>query len=272
MMHVHPHDGLAVPLEDAAFIRNSGRVTLTGSQLPWQAPNPRMATESGTASSEVNPQIHYRSRNRTGADAIKGRPLTAKGRATRLRIVDTAADLMVERGVSAVSLQEVGRLTSTSKSQMYHYFASKDDLVAAVVICVQDRILALHGDLLVAVESVDDLRGWADSVVAFHRRGPRWTGCPLGTLSSELMSQAETARPDIQEAFDSWQLLLTRTLARLQDLGKVRADADPERLATATLASLEGGLLMSKALQDETPLAIALDAALGHLRTFASTQ
>jgi TetR/AcrR family transcriptional repressor of nem operon len=253
-------------------IHNSGRVILTGSQLPWLAPNPRMATESGTAPSENNGQLHCWSRGRAGADAIKGRPLTAKGRDTRRRIVDTAADLKVERGVSAVSLDEVGRVTSTSKSQMYHYFASKDDLVAAVVICVQDRILASPGDLLVAVESVEDLRGWADSVIAFHRRGPRWTGCPLGTLSSELMSVAEIGRLEVQEAFGSWKFLLTRTLARLQDSGKLRAAADPERLATTTLASLEGGLLMSKALQDETPLAIALDAALGHLGTFASTQ
>jgi len=178
---------------------------------------------------------------------------------------------MVERGVLAVSLDEVGRVTSTSKSQMYHYFASKDDLVAAVVTCVRDRILAFHGDLLIAVDSLEELRGWADSVVAFHRQGPRWTGCPLGTLSSELMSVAETGRPDIQEAFDAWQLILRHTLARLQDSRNLRADADPERLATATLAALEGGLLMSKALQDETPVTIALDAALDHLRTFAGT-
>ncbi len=195
-------------------------------------------------------------------------PLTEKGRCTRRRIVDAAADLMVERGVSAVSLDEVGRVTSTSKSQMYHYFASKDDLVAAVVICIQDRILAFQGGLLDAVESIDDLRGWADSVIAFHRGEPRWAGCPLGTLSSELMSVTEVGRLEVREAFGSWQRLLTRTLVRLQDSGKLGADADPRRLATATLASLEGGLLMSKALQDETPLAIALDVALGHLGTF----
>jgi hypothetical protein len=59
-------------------------------------------------------------------------------------------------------------------------------------------------------------------------------------------------------------------LARLQVSGKLRTDADPDRLATATLASLEGGLLLSKALQSESPLAIALDAALDHLRTFAA--
>ncbi len=155
---------------------------------------------------------------------------------------------------------------------MYHYFASKDDLVAAVVICVQDRILAFHGDLLDVVDSVDDLRGWADSIVAFHRRQPRWSGCPLGTLSSELMGVAEVGRLAFREAFGSWQLLFAHTLARLQDSGKLRADADPERLATAMLASLEGGLLMSKALQDEAPLTIALDRTLGLLETYALTR
>ena len=135
---------------------------MTGSQLPWLAPNQRMATESEAASSEVDRHLHYSSRDATGADGINGRPLTAKGRPRRRRIVDTAADLMVERGVLAVSLDEVGRVTSTSQSQMYHYFASKDDLVAAVVTCVRDRILAFHGDLLVAVDSLEGLRGWAD--------------------------------------------------------------------------------------------------------------
>ncbi len=205
----------------------------------------------------------------SGTDTANDRTLTAKGRDTRRRIVETASDLMVERGVSAVSLDEVGRATSTSKSQMYHYFASKDDLVAAVVICVRARILAFQGDLLDRVESVEGLRGWADSILKFHRRAPRWYGCPLGTLSSELIGETGAGRPDIEEAFDSWRLLLTHTLVRLQDSGKLRTDTDPERLATATLASLEGGLLLSKALQDESPLAIALDAALDHLGTFA---
>ena len=131
----------------------------------------------------------------SGAETTNERPLTAKGRCTRRRIVNTASDLMVERGVSAVSLDEVGRATSTSKSQMYHYFASKDDLVAAVVACVRDRILAFQGDLLVGVESVEGLRGWTDSIVDLHRQAPGWSGCPLGTLSSELVGEAGARSP-----------------------------------------------------------------------------
>jgi len=205
-----------------------------------------------------------------GAETLNDRLLTTKGRETRRRIVEAASDLMVERGVAAVSLDEVGRVTSTSKSQMYHYFTSKDELVTAVVLCVRDRILAFQGSLLATVESVDDLQGWADSIVAFQRQAPRWSGCPLGTLASELIGEAGGGRLDIHEAFDLWQLLLEDALRRLRDSGRLRADADPERLATATLASLQGGLLMSKAHQDESALSVALDAALEHLRTFAS--
>jgi AcrR family transcriptional regulator len=204
--------------------------------------------------------------------AVKGseRTLTTKGQATRRRIVDAASDLMAERGVSAVTLDDVGRATATSKSQMYHYFTNKDELVDAVVICVGDRILAFQGDLLVDVRSVDDLEKWADAIVRFQRQGGVWSGCPLGTLANELMNVTGAGRIDIRGAFDSWQMLLETALTSLQDAGRLRADADPAVLAMATLASLQGGLLMAKSMQDEAPLAVALVAALAHLRTFAA--
>jgi AcrR family transcriptional regulator len=204
-------------------------------------------------------------------DTIDDRPITAKGRETRRRIVEAASDLMVERGVAAVSLDEVGRLTSTSKSQLYHYFTSKDELVNAVVLCVQDRILAFQGGLLATAQSIDDLRHWADSIVTFQRQTSHWSGCPLGTLASDLVTDDQGGRADIRSAFDSWQLVLQDALERLQHSGALRSDADPRRLAMATLASLQGGLLLSKALQDGAPLAVALEAALDNLRSYAVT-
>jgi AcrR family transcriptional regulator len=203
------------------------------------------------------------------ADTISHRPSTAKGRETRRRIVEAASDLMIERGVAAVSLDEVGRITATSKSQMYHYFSSRDELVAAVVVCVRDRILAFQGDLLVSVETVADLRVWAGTIVDSQRRAGQWSGCPLGNLASELVGGTGDGRLDIHESFDSWLVLLTDALGRLRDSGRLRSDAEPGRLAVAMLASLQGGLLLSKALQDEVPLAVALDAALDHVSTFA---
>src|SRR5271168_3274732 len=60
-------------------------------------------------------------------------PPTAKGRATRERIVRAAAEMVAEQGVAAVTLDRVGARAPASRSQLYHYFADKDALVLAVV-------------------------------------------------------------------------------------------------------------------------------------------
>ncbi len=60
-------------------------------------------------------------------------PSTEKGRRTRERIVQAAVELVAERGAAAVSLDDVGSTAPASRSQLYHYFDDRDDLIRAVV-------------------------------------------------------------------------------------------------------------------------------------------
>ena len=50
--------------------------------------------------------------------------------------------------------------------------------------------------------------------------------------------------------------------------GELRADASPAVLATALLASIEGGMVLSQARKDPAPLHIAVEAGLAQLRTY----
>ena len=59
--------------------------------------------------------------------------LTARGVATRSRIVEAAADLIYAHGVERTSLDEVMAASGVSKSQLYHYFADRDALVLEVI-------------------------------------------------------------------------------------------------------------------------------------------
>src|SRR5262249_56512309 len=61
------------------------------------------------------------------------KPRTERGRASRERIVERAAELFAERGVAATSLDEVLAAAGAGKSQLYHYFRGRDELVAAAV-------------------------------------------------------------------------------------------------------------------------------------------
>jgi TetR/AcrR family transcriptional regulator, transcriptional repressor for nem operon len=53
------------------------------------------------------------------------------------------------------------------------------------------------------------------------------------------------------------------------DRGDLPADTDPEQLALATLAALQGGLLMAQLERDTRPLEAALDAMLDHIQALA---
>jgi TetR/AcrR family transcriptional regulator, transcriptional repressor for nem operon len=201
--------------------------------------------------------------------AVRPFPATAKGRETRQRIVDAAADLIYERGVASVSLDDVGDATGTSKSQLYHYFADKDDLVHAVIDRQEERVLAFHRPQLSSLSSWDDIERWRDAVVeAQAGRGCR-SGCPLGSLANELAELDAGAREQLSHAFATWEQLLADGLAGMARAGALRADADPASLALSTMASLQGGLLLAEVKRNARPLEVALDAAIAHIRSFA---
>ena len=49
--------------------------------------------------------------------------------------------------------------------------------------------------------------------------------------------------------------------------GAVRKDADPDRLATALLAAVQGGLLLTQIRRNTKPLEAAVDAMLDHIES-----
>ncbi len=202
----------------------------------------------------------------TGADLR----WTAKGRATRGRIVQAAAELMYERGVATTSTEDVLRAAAVSNSQLYHYFADKDDLVRAVVAHQIQGVLTGQLALLAGLDSFTGLRSWRDAIVAFVAARDGRGGCPMGSLASELADANEPARDALVQGFAQWETAIRDGLEAMRRRGELRPDADPETLALATLAALQGGLLLAQARRETTVLAAALDAALDHIRTFAA--
>ena len=201
--------------------------------------------------------------------AIERAPTTSRGAATRQRILDAACDLVFERGAVALSLDELLAVTGTSKSQLYHYFVDKSDLIRAVVARQGERVLDLQQPLLAEVDGWEALGRWRDSVVELVRSLGCRGGCPVGSLADELAELDEQARTEAASIFERWQDLLVGALRAMVLAGQLRPDTDLDRLALATLASLEGGLLLAKTTRTTVPVEVALDAAIAHLRTHA---
>jgi AcrR family transcriptional regulator len=197
-------------------------------------------------------------------------PVTRKGRATRDRIVDAACDLVFERGVAALNLDELRVATGTSKSQLYHYFEDKTDLVKAVVDRQAERVLAIHRPALDAVDGWTGLRRWRNLAVRLVRAAGCRGGCPVGSLANELAELDESSRLRLSDVFAEWEGMIALALHRMVDRGELAPTADVKELSIAVMAALEGGLLLSKTSRTVRPLEIALDSVFEYMKAVAA--
>lgn len=81
-------------------------------------------------------------------------------------ILDTAALLYARRGFAGASVADLAKQCSTSKSLIYHYFPSKDDILYAVMAEHLDALTAAAESACATGSAVDKLRALT---VAFMR-------------------------------------------------------------------------------------------------------
>jgi TetR/AcrR family transcriptional repressor of nem operon len=198
----------------------------------------------------------------------QGHRLTARGAATRDRIVQAAADLMYAKGVNATTLDDVRAATGTSKSQLYRHFPDKDALVHEVIARRGQQILARETQRLGRLNSFSGLIRWRNALVQVNSLQNGAYGCALGSMASELADTDEQARLSLAGLFRSWEDLLAAGLRRMQANGTLSTGPDPDQLAIGLLAALQGGYLLASTAHDVRPMEIALDLALEHLRSY----
>ena len=196
--------------------------------------------------------------------------LTRKGAQTRQKIVAAAADLILQQGVAGTTLEDVRAEAGVSSSQVYHYFADKEALVRAVVDYRSETVVGeTHEPMLAAIEGIDGLRAWRDKIVSIQEGVGCQGGCPLGSLGSELAELDHVARDDVAAGCSRWEAAIRACLQGMRDRGQLIPAADPDQLATAMLAALEGGLLLAQIERNTRPLAAALDVMISFTASLA---
>lgn len=190
---------------------------------------------------------------------------TARGAATRERIVATASDLFAVGGVNGTGLDQVLRAAGASKSQLYQHFPGKDALVLAVVEWRRRHQSEPIVRTLDDITTREGLATWLDGYVGGDADVELTRGCPIGSLASELAETDPDARAALAGCFAAWREALAGIARRLRDAGELPADVDVDAVARAQLAILEGGRLLAQTERDGRSLRAAADGALALL-------
>lgn len=181
---------------------------------------------------------------------------------TRDRLVAAATELFWSRGYEATSIAEVCERAQANPGSLYHFFSTKEELLEAVLDHLEQRI---DRDLLQpAWEGVDDPLDRVFALLDAYRRALEATdltyGCPIGGLALELREPSESVRRKIAANFAAWRAAVLVCLQDAQD--RFPPDTDLDRLATAVLTVMEGGVMQARTFRSIDPF----DASVALLR------
>jgi TetR/AcrR family transcriptional repressor of nem operon len=178
------------------------------------------------------------------ATAIVGRP------GKRERLVGAAIQLLHQQGVERTTLADIAKVAEVPSGNVYYYFKTKDDVIAAVI--------AAHVELIKSTLAAIDARHPSPKgrLKAFMREFAAKSevvaqyGCPLGTLCSELDKRLGASGFPVAELM---RLPIEWAEEQFRALGR----RDAHDLALELLAAYEGTALLANTLRDPSVLSRA---------------
>ncbi len=184
--------------------------------------------------------------------------------ATRERLFEAAARVFNERGIGAASIEAIAVAAGFTRGAVYSNFASKDELIIAMLADHVERSVRHHLDLLARH------RDPADFVTAL-RASDRNRQDPLGRaplLHIELIlyvARAEKRRPELAKRLRARRSLITEIITATNRAAGRGQTVDPA-WSGAMLLALEDGFRLHRLIDPDTTPADSFVRAVTELQ------
>ncbi len=183
--------------------------------------------------------------------------------AARHALVKAATRLMLTRGFTATSVNEICREAGQTKGSLFHYFATKEDLGAAVLDAYLAQVFGKLDEVRAnQVEPLGRVFASLDFLAAASGAYPLREGCILGRFTQELAQTHPRFREKCSAYFDRWIAFMADDFqAARRGLGRNEARS----LAQYAVAAFEGALILAKASGDAAVVRTTIAHTRDHL-------
>ncbi len=181
---------------------------------------------------------------------------------TREQIVRTTAELLEAQGYHATGLNQIVAESGAPKGSLYYYFpAGKEELTAEAIGLTGEAIARHIRDSLAETAEPAEavatfIRALAQRIAASDCRG----GSAITIVALETAATSERLNQACRRAYGLWQAAFRAKL--------VAGGFAPERaeqLATAIIAAVEGGVVLSRTQRSPAPLERVAEELRQHL-------
>jgi TetR/AcrR family transcriptional repressor of nem operon len=183
-----------------------------------------------------------------------------KGQATRDRLLDLAEAAVLAKGFAATSIDELIAAAGITKSGFFYHFKDKAELAKALILRYLEKDSELLDELFRRGDELHDdpLHGFLVGLKLFAEMMANLPEAHPGCLAASFAYQDQIFNREIRELNASglmaWRRRFHERLLLIAERYPPRPGVDLEALADMAASTVEGGMIVGRALRDATIL------------------
>ena len=180
----------------------------------------------------------------------------AKGEQTREHILATAESIILRRGYSGTSIEEIIREAGITKGGFFYHFDGKNDLAKNLMLRYLENDVRFFFELAERAQALTEdplqqllifLKLMAEAMEDLPDAHP---GCLIASFTYEAHQFDEDVRELNAQGLLSWREIFVQHFEKVLEKYPMKIDKPLEELADMLSSILEGGIIMSKVLND----------------------
>ncbi|PZU86149.1 MAG: TetR/AcrR family transcriptional regulator [Chryseobacterium sp.] len=184
----------------------------------------------------------------------------SKAEKTRQFIIEQTAELFNKKGYAGTSLSDITSATGLTKGSIYGNFENKDEVAKEVYLYNSKR---LQNSFIGQLTSEMSTREKLFTIIDFYRK--TWEinfsrgGCPHLNTAVEADDTMPFLKTEVSRNFENWANQFSKILEKGKTQNEIVESVDSSQYAYQFIALIEGGILLSKTMNNKSHLFSALE-------------
>lgn len=187
---------------------------------------------------------------------------------SKRKLMKTAYHHFRIHGYHGSGLANILSEAEMGKSQLYHHFGSKEDLLMATLHFYSKNVYKETARFMRDIESLDEFEELIGGSTRLCKSQNRVAGCFLGSIVGELAAHNDKVRDFLVELYAEWKNLFVGGLNELQAKGLLSKNANTEELAEYFLVSVQGAFVLAKVTKDLSVIERSIQKSINYIRSY----
>jgi len=179
--------------------------------------------------------------------------MATKGELTRENILGIAEQIILQKGFSGTSIDEIIEAANITKGGFFYHFKGKEDLARHLMIRYQVADDIFFNELFDRADSLSEdplqqmlifLKLLAEAMGNLPETHP---GCLVASFTYENQQFNDDVKQIICDCLVGWRKLFVKKLSRISEAYPMKVETDIMELADTLTSIVEGGIILSRA-------------------------